>query len=256
MNYHDRVTTVTGPFRGPQNHRTVDRVTQILEEVTYRPGITFAELTRALNAPKSSVHGFLRGLLAKGWLYESANRFYVGPAIFELTLTTGRMEAGPVRQEDLDELHVATRLAVALGVRAGGHLIYVSLAGIDAQTGFTARTSIRRELLATAGGKALLAETSIAERDSYLRCPGPEDSEAVSAFLAECPEIKRTRIATNTKNGGSQFAMATVVPNDAGKVASAVTIVGPAIDAAPREAELRETLLQWVDALPSRLPGR
>jgi CRP-like cAMP-binding protein len=36
---------------------------RILEEVVYKPGLTFAELARALNAPKSSVHGFIRGLL-------------------------------------------------------------------------------------------------------------------------------------------------------------------------------------------------
>jgi len=41
--------------REPQSHRTVDRVTQILEEVVYKPGMTFAELARALSAPKSSV---------------------------------------------------------------------------------------------------------------------------------------------------------------------------------------------------------
>lgn len=45
---------------GPANHRTIDRVTQILEEVVYHPGIGFAELARALDAPKSSVHGFIR----------------------------------------------------------------------------------------------------------------------------------------------------------------------------------------------------
>src|SRR6516164_4995247 len=53
--------------REPQNHRTVDRVTQILEEVVYKPGMTFAELARALSAPKSSVYGFIQGLVAKGW---------------------------------------------------------------------------------------------------------------------------------------------------------------------------------------------
>ena len=55
------------PARVPMNHRTVDRVTRILEEVVYMPGMTFAELARALDAPKSSVHGFLSGLLAQGW---------------------------------------------------------------------------------------------------------------------------------------------------------------------------------------------
>jgi hypothetical protein len=54
-------TTNTEPVeRAPQNHRTIDRVTQILEEVVYNPGVTFAELARALDAPKSSVHGFIR----------------------------------------------------------------------------------------------------------------------------------------------------------------------------------------------------
>jgi hypothetical protein len=62
------------PRRVPQNHRTVDRVTRILEEVVYKPGMTFAELARALDAPKSSVHGFLSGLLAQGWLYEMNHR--------------------------------------------------------------------------------------------------------------------------------------------------------------------------------------
>ncbi len=47
------------PAREPQNHRTVDRVTRILEEVVYNPGMTFAELARALGAPKSSVYGFI-----------------------------------------------------------------------------------------------------------------------------------------------------------------------------------------------------
>ena len=96
--YHLSVASPDAPS-GPQNHRTVDRVTQILEEVTYRPGITFTELARALGAPKSSVHGFVRGLLAKGWLYEDDKRFYLGPAIYGLTMASGQMRAGSVTQQ-------------------------------------------------------------------------------------------------------------------------------------------------------------
>ncbi|HMD95089.1 MAG TPA: hypothetical protein VKG80_20860 [Trebonia sp.] len=61
-------------------HQTVSRVTRILEEVVYRPGVTYAELTRALGAPKSSVYGFVRGLLAVDWLFEQDHRLYLGPA--------------------------------------------------------------------------------------------------------------------------------------------------------------------------------
>src|SRR4051812_12892787 len=101
----------------PQTHRTVDRVTQIIEEVVYHPGMTFAELVRALGAAKSSVHGFIRGLLAKGWLYEDQHRFYLGPALYGLTLASGHIRAGLVTHADLAALHEQTKLAVALGVR-------------------------------------------------------------------------------------------------------------------------------------------
>src|SRR5262245_19690716 len=153
----------------PDNHRTIDRVTRILEEVVYNPGITFSELVRVLGASKSSVHGFIRGLLAKGWLYEEQRGFYLGPAVYGLTLASGRIRAGHVTYEELHALHEKTGVAVFLGVQAGDDLIYIAETGSDPVTGFAARSNIRRRLLDTAGGKALLAERPDVERESYLR---------------------------------------------------------------------------------------
>ena len=187
--------------RVPQNHRTVDRVTRILEEVVYHPGMTFAELVRALNAAKSSVHGFMRGLLAKGWLYEEQGRYYLGPAVYGLTLASGHIRAGLVTHADLAALHEETGVAVFLGVQAGDHLIYIAEAGSDSITGFEARSNIRRPLLATAGGKALLAARSDGERESYLRRRSAEEADLVDQFLAEYAEIKRTRIARTFAGG-------------------------------------------------------
>jgi DNA-binding IclR family transcriptional regulator len=252
MDYAGTVPSVDELPRGPQNHRTVDRVTQILEEVTYHPGITFAELSRALDAPKSSVHGFVRGLLAKGWVYESDKRYYLGPAIYGLTLASGQMQAGSVTQADLDKLHELTGLSVFLGVLAGDHLIYVSVAGADEQSRYTASTRLRRALLDAAGGKALLAEKSDAVRDGYLRRLGPEDADKVSQFLGEFRQIKETGIATNYKHGGSQLALATVVRNQFGEAVSEITLVGPAADAVPREAELKKILLDHAQGLTPR----
>src|SRR6478752_4943581 len=94
--------------RAPQNHRTIDRVTRILEEVVYSPGMTFAELARALDAPKSSVHGFIQGLIAAGWLHEDGRRYYLGPAAYALTMAPGNIRAGSVTDSDLWELHTAS----------------------------------------------------------------------------------------------------------------------------------------------------
>ena len=141
-----RGTPAAAPDRAPQNHRTVDRVTRILEEVVYSPGLTFAELVRALDAPKSSVHGFIRGLLAKGWLHQEQHRFYLGPAVYGLTLASGHIRAGLVTQQDLAALHDETNLPAYLGVQAGDHLIYVAEAGSDAIGRFDAQSNIRRTL--------------------------------------------------------------------------------------------------------------
>jgi DNA-binding IclR family transcriptional regulator len=237
---------------GPQNHRTVDRVTQILEEVVYHPGMTFAELVRALGAAKSSVHGFIRGLVAKGWLYEEQHRFYLGPAVYSLTLASGHIRAGLVTHEDLAALHEETRVAVFLGVQAGDHLIYVGEAGSDDAAGFEARSNIRRTLLVTAGGKALLAERPQAERESYLRRRSAEEAELVDRFFAEYDQIKRTRIATNLGQRGTRFGIGTTVHDRSGAAVASITLVGPTADVQPRLQKLSKVLLRHVDAWSQR----
>lgn len=230
-------------MRAPQTHRTVDRITQVLEEVVRTPGVSFAELARALDAPKSSTHGFIRGLLVRGWLYEADRRFYLGPAVYALTLSSGEIRAGSVTQDDLNELFEASSLPVFLGVRAGDHLIYVAGAGEDPVIGFHARSNIRRPLLETAGGKALLAELSPSERDAHLARLGSEGREAVDSFLHDLPGISSGRTAVNTRPGGSRLGIATVVHNQAGVAVASVTLVGPISVVEPRVPELRKLLL-------------
>ena len=237
-----------GVEREPHNHRTVDRVTQILEEVVYNPGMTFVELARALDAPKSSVYGFIRGLLAKGWLYEERRRFYLGPAVYGLTLASGHIRAGLVTHTDLEALYDKARVAVFLGVQAGDHLIYIAEAGSDAVSGFEARTNIRRALLATAGGKALIAARSEAEREAYLRRRKAEEPELVASFLEEYEDIKRTRIATNLRQSGTRFAIATTMHNQSGEAVASVTLVGPTAEVRPRQKKLSDLLLRHVKA--------
>lgn len=240
------------PKPAPQNHRTVDRITRILEEVVYKPGMTFAELVRALDAAKSSVHGFVRGLLANGWLYKEKGRYYLGPAVYGLTLASGHIRAGMVTHADLAALHAETGVAVFLGVQAGDNLIYIAEAGSDSISGFEARSNIRRSLLATAGGKALLAERSDFEREAYLRRRSGEEAELVDVFLEEYAEIKKTRIASNVRLRGTRYAIATAVHNQSGEAVASITIVGPATEVRPRVKKLSKQLLRHVDSWAQR----
>lgn len=233
-------------------HRTIDRVTQILEEVVYHPGMGFAELVRALDAPKSSVHGFIRGLLAKGWLYENQHRFYLGPAVYGLTLASGHIRAGLVTHADLAGLHADSRLAVFLGVQAGDHLIYIAEAGTDEAMGFEARSNIRRSLLSTAGGKALLAARPASEREAFLRQRPAADEELVEAFLHEYQQITTTRIASNLNRMRTHLALAATVHNRSGDPVASVTLIGPAPEVQPRLTRLSKMLLKHVDGWAGR----
>ena len=236
----------------PQNHRTVDRVTQILEEVVYHPGMSFAELVRSLGAAKSSVHGFIQGLLAKGWLFEDQRRFYLGPAVYGLTMASGHIRAGLVTHADLAALQEKTGGAIFLGVRAGDHLIYIAEAGSDDIVSFEARSNIRRTLLMTAGGKALLATLPSSEREAFLRRHRATDSELVSKFLDEFQDIKRTGIAANISQRGTRFAIATTVRNRSGESTASITLVGPTADLQPQVAKLTKLLLKHVDSWSQR----
>jgi DNA-binding IclR family transcriptional regulator len=239
-------------LKGPKKHRTIDRVTQILEEVVYNPGMTFSDLVRLLGAAKSSVHGFISGLLANGWLYSTDGRFYLGPAVYGLTLASGHIRAGLVTHEDIRELHNKTGFAIVLGVSAGDHLIYVAEAGTDPVTGFDFQTNIRRTLLATAGGKVLLAEMPNAQREAFLRRHSPVEHELVSSFLSELKTIQQTRIATNIRHNGTRFAIASAVHNRAGEPIAAITVVGPTKEIKPRASKVSKLLLSFVEELEAR----
>lgn len=235
------------PKRSPQNHRTIDRVTAIIEEVVYNPGMTFAELVRAVGAARSSVYGFIQGLLAQGWLYEDQNRFYLGPAVYSLTLASGHIRAGFVTHADLTALHEEAGVTVFVGVQAGDHLIYIDDAGIDHIEGFEARSNIRRTLLDTAAGKAILAAQSDTERMSYLRRREADEESLVDQFLEDLPDIQQSGVATNIRRRGTRFAIATVIRNQAKSPVAAVTLVGPRTEIEPRAKKLGELLIKHVN---------
>lgn len=236
----------------PQNHRTIDRVTRILEEVVYNPGISFSELARKLDTAKSSMHGFLQGLLAKGWLYEEKGKFYLGAAVFGLTLASGHIQGNVVNQDDLNLLQGRSGVGVYLGVRSADHLIYVSMAGDDPATDFYARANIRRKLIMTAGGKAILADQGDAAVTDYLRRHFRDDAEAVQNYLEQIEDIRKTRVAYNYTQNETRLAIGSAIRNRSGEPIASLTLVSGASKMKPRLEELREILLAEVQRIEAR----
>jgi DNA-binding IclR family transcriptional regulator len=240
------------PADGPRPHRTIDRVTQLLEEIAIQPGIELRQLTRALQAPKSSVYALLRGLVGSGWVHEAGGHYSLGPFVYGLTLASGRIRAGQVGQADLDALHRASGMTVLLAIESGDNVIYVGSSGPGALTGYAREVNLRRKLISTSGGKALLAARHPQAREAYLRTQQADEPAALSDFLSEFAEMSRTRIARTHRPDGPRIALATVLKDAKGEGVAAVIIVGRAADVRPQEARLCGILLDHVDAWARR----
>jgi DNA-binding IclR family transcriptional regulator len=233
-------------------HRTINRVTQILEEVVYRPGQTYAEITRAVDAPKSSIYGFIKGLLEVGWLFEQDKKLYLGPAFHSLAIVSGQIRAGFVTTADVDELHQDTGLSVLMGVQVGDSLMYVAEAGSDLLDSFGMRSDIRRPLLSTAGGRALLAALPDREIEAFLRGRAADEQDDVDAFLRERARIRESGIAVMTHPTRARTAIAAPARDASGRLVGVVTLAGPTDEMEDRIEELSDRLKQRVQTWRGR----
>ena len=191
-------------------HRTVDRVTGILETVSLSPrGVTLAELADALDAAKSSVQELTNGLLARGYLVEEDGRFHLGPGPFILAARANTLAALSVDHRFVVELNKVLGCNVLVGVRVGDAIVFVDHVGEESPgLTYVARTHARRPLYTSAAGKTLLANVPDEEMYRLLDLARPEQAGEVRQFLAELPEIRATRLAFNR---GATFADAFVV---------------------------------------------
>lgn len=226
-----------------RHHRTVDRIIAIMEEVAANErGINLQKLSTAVGAPKSTVQGFVNGLLATGYLLESQHQYFLGPGPYILTLRANRLPARTMRHDDLEELSKETGLGVLLGVRMGEHVVYIDEVGEDPALRFIAKNRARRPLLETASGKIMLADMPENDLHHFLR--NHPNQQAVSAFLRQLPTIRASGIARNPHSpiaGGS--AIATRLEDARGDLLAAVTLIGLEDDMRPRFEELEEILV-------------
>ncbi|GAA3385003.1 IclR family transcriptional regulator [Cryptosporangium minutisporangium] len=208
-----------------REHRTVSRVTTILEAAGQsRDGVRLAGLAALLGAPKSSVHGLVKGLVATGYLEEQAGVYRLGPALdvlvrparAEFTLSARR--ALESLQQTFDETAILCRLV-------GDAVVYVEMVESRRMIRYSAPLNQRRPLYPTSSGKCFLAHFSPRRRAAYLA----EHVEEARRALVE-DELERVREQGYAVNRGetvpdvSAAASPIVVQ---GRVVGALAVAGP-----------------------------
>jgi DNA-binding IclR family transcriptional regulator len=212
--------------KAAREHRTVNRVTTILEAVGASPqGERLSTLADRLHAPKSSVFGLVKGLVATGYLVEERGVYVLGPAIRAL-LNPEPPQLLDVARPLLEGLVGQFDETVMLATQVGDSIVYVATVESSQLIKYAAPLRVRRPLYPTSTGKCLLAYSSPRRREQYLKnvIDSTDVRERVSA---ELDEVRQRGVAFNRGETVPDVA-AVAAPVIVGhKAIAAVAIAGP-----------------------------
>ncbi len=241
-----------GEVRNPE-HRAVSRAMGILEAVTANEpqGLRLGDLSELVKAPKSSIHGLARGLLATGYLREHQGRYFLGPAI--ALLAPGRLRLPVNTHRVLERLSVEADETAILATLLGESVINVDYVQSSQVIRASPVLNVRRPLWPTSYGKVFLAFMSPSKRDSYVARNFPQERR--ESIMTELEEIRRSRVAFNrAENTPGLFGMSAPIDGEDG-VTLAIGVAAPMFRAQGRDADLTKVVLAAADELSITEPG-
>jgi DNA-binding IclR family transcriptional regulator len=245
------------PVRSTNSPQSVTRVIHILEALCASPTpVSLANLSRALEAPKSSIAALLRGLAAADFVIASEGAYRLGPSAFGLGSALAearrRLQSSDLIRDGMRRLLDRSGETVLFAVRdAGGEMLtYVDVIESRSSVRFAASAGDRRPLYCTAGGRALLAALPEKDLRRYLERLKPRKltahTETNKRALAEAIEAARTTGVGQTVEQASDGVTGTaaVIRDGAGTVIGALVVAAPSSRLQDRRAELVSLVLE------------
>ncbi|MBQ0895720.1 IclR family transcriptional regulator [Micromonospora sp. U56] len=181
--------------------KSAGRTLEVLEELAASPQRrSLVDLARALDIPKSSLHGILRTLVKRGWVESDLTGTRFGLGIRALQVGAAYLTADDTTAllgTVLDDLSRQFGETVHLGRLDGPHVVY--LAKRESVHPLRLYSAIGRHLPAhaTALGKVLLAERTDEEVDGLLSWPLP----ALTRHTVTAPDALHTELAAIRARG-------------------------------------------------------
>ncbi|MCF3119542.1 helix-turn-helix domain-containing protein [Streptomyces arenae] len=235
----------------PKEHRTVSRVTGILECVSQRGGARMQELADVLEAPKSSVFGLVKGLVSTGYLVEEQGVYRLGPAFGNLLPRPAHDLAGAALPT-LETLRDRFGETAMLGTAVGDSLVYATAAESPQLIRYSAPLRTRRPLYPPSAGKVLLAHRPRTRREAYLRTL-IDDPAARAAAQAELAEVRATGVAFNRGETLPDVTAAARPVLVNGRLRAVVAVAGPTSRTAARLADIADALVDAAASVATRL---
>lgn len=236
---------------GPKEHRTVSRVTTILETVASDPhGVSLGLLAGALDAPKSSVHALVGGLVAKGYLREQDGGYVLGPAVTAL-LVPPRLPLAELARPVLEDLRERFDETVMLATLVGRSVVYVDAVESTQLIRYSPPLRRRRPIYPTSSGKALLAQLPPARREELLS-EALGSRRQVTAALREIEAVAGSGLAFNRGETVPDISAVASPVETGGRSGASIAIAGPS----SRMAERLEACGEAVAAAAAELGRR
>lgn len=254
------------PLNSPQS---VTRVIRILEALcaSAKP-VSLAQLSRVLDAPKSSLAALLRGLVEADFVVSSDNVYRLGPAAFglgsALLEARRRLQSPDLVREGMRRLADRSNETVLFAVRDQdtGTLTYVDVIESRNTLRFAVSIGDRRPLYCTAGGRALLAAAPDADLRRYLRSLKPQqltgstetDKRKLATAIAQTQASGIAQTVDQASDGVS--GTASVVHDAAGTALGALIVAAPSSRFEGRHKELANLVRDEAVAISATLGYR
>ena len=227
-NGRDRTSAPGEMTSATAEHRTVARVMSLLELVmsSEPDGMRLADLSAAIAAPKSSVHGLAKGLAATGYFREDHNRYYIGPAISSL-LANGPIGLPSSYHFALEQLAGKWGETAVLATLVGESTVYLDSVEPAALIRAAPPLHQRLPLWPRSSGKCFLAFMETKRFETYLRRHHPDLAES-DRVREELDQVRNERVARNIGETISEHVgVASPIMHGEGAVTHAVVVVGP-----------------------------
>lgn len=235
-----------------KEHRTASRVTSILEIVAANPaGVRLSELAVQLDAPKPSVFGLAKGLVATGYLLEDEGSYRLGPALDTL-ISPARPDLPELTRPALQALRSQFNETVMLGTRVGTSLVYVATAESEQPIKYTAPLRHRRPLYPPSAGKVLLAFWSEHRRAAYLESLFT-DTASLEQAHHDLETVRREGVSFNRGETLPDVTAAARPLMVGDRVLAAIAVAGPTSRVAPRLDEISAALVDATAAAQRRI---
>ncbi len=243
--------------------RSATRLVALFEALAKsEQGISLAELSATIAAPKSSLLGLLRSMVALGYMEHDRGLYRLGPKAFRLAADILAIRRFPnLVRPILQELQAKSGETVFLVVldRTAQRMTYADIIDSPNPVRYTVPTGTTRPLYVSAGGQMLLAYQEPAWADSYIRATR---LEKLTERTITDREALRERLAAIRRDGFA-ISIGETVPGAAGVAApifnadgsvSAGLLIGAPIDRFEQELPELKRLLREATARVSGMP--